>query len=96
MASDIPPNERADNGHWAEVRKSRPEEGTMGFVDKIKNKLQMGKGRAKESAGRKADDPYLAGEGRADRVAGGAKQVGEQVKDAGRAAGGRKTGRTFE
>ena len=63
----------------------------MGFVDKIKNRLQMGKGRAKESAGRSAGDPYLAGEGRADRVAGGTKQVGEQVKDAGREAR-----RTFE
>jgi len=63
----------------------------MGFVDKIKNKLQIGKGRAKEAAGRRADDPYLAGEGKAERVGGHAKQVGEQVKDAGREAR-----RTFE
>ncbi len=63
----------------------------MGFVDKVKNKLQMGKGRAKENVGRRTDDPYLAGEGRADRVAGGVKQVGEQAKDAGREAR-----RTFE
>jgi len=63
----------------------------MGFVDKLKNKMQKGKGRAKESAGRRTDDPYLVGEGKADRVAGGVKQVGEQAKDAGREAR-----RTFE
>lgn len=58
----------------------------MGFMDKLKNKMQMGKGRAKEEAGRKAGDPYLEGEGRKDRVEGGTKQVGEQVKDAGKTA----------
>jgi uncharacterized protein YjbJ (UPF0337 family) len=56
----------------------------MSAIDKLKNKLQMGKGRAKERAGRATDDPYLEGEGRADRVEGGTKQVGEQVKDAGK------------
>jgi uncharacterized protein YjbJ (UPF0337 family) len=54
----------------------------MSVIDKIKNKLQMGKGRGKESAGRAADDPYLESEGRRDRVEGGAKQAGENVKDA--------------
>ncbi len=56
----------------------------MGFMDKIKNKLQMSKGRTKEGVGHAADDPYLKAEGRNDRIAGGAKQAGEHVKDAGK------------
>jgi len=35
-------------------------------------------------------DPYLENEGRKDRMAGGAKQVGERVKDAAK-----ETRRTF-
>jgi uncharacterized protein YjbJ (UPF0337 family) len=38
----------------------------------------------KTEAGRALDDPYLESEGRADRISGGTKQVGEQVKDAGK------------
>lgn len=56
----------------------------MGFLDKLRNKMQMGRGRAKQEAGRALDDPYLESEGRADRISGGTKQVGEQVKDAGK------------
>lgn len=54
----------------------------MSFLDKLKNKFQQTKGRSKEEAGRQAGDPYLEGEGRKDRYAGGAKQVGEHAKDA--------------
>lgn len=53
-------------------------------MDKLKNKLQMGKGRAKEEAGRATGDPYLEAEGKGDRMSGGMKEVGEQVKDAGK------------
>jgi uncharacterized protein YjbJ (UPF0337 family) len=56
----------------------------VGFFDKLRNKVQMGRGRAKQQAGRAMDDPYLESEGRADRISGGAKQVGEQVKDTGK------------
>jgi uncharacterized protein YjbJ (UPF0337 family) len=56
----------------------------MSFLDKIRNKLQMGRGRVKQEAGRASGDPYLQAEGKADRVSGSVKQVGEQVKDAGR------------
>jgi uncharacterized protein YjbJ (UPF0337 family) len=56
----------------------------MGFMDKLRNKLQMGRGRVKQEAGRAAGDPYLESQGRADRASGGVKQVGEQAKDAGR------------
>jgi uncharacterized protein YjbJ (UPF0337 family) len=54
----------------------------MGFLDKLRNKAQRGKGRGKEEIGRQTGDPYLEGEGKADRIKGGAKQVGEQMKDA--------------
>ncbi|WP_030173177.1 CsbD family protein [Spirillospora albida] len=58
----------------------------MGFLDKIKNKTQRAKGRGKEEAGRRSGDPNLEAEGTRDRMAGGAKQVGEQAKDAAREA----------
>lgn len=58
----------------------------MGFFDKLKNRTQRAKGRSKEEAGHQAGDPYLEAEGRKDRMAGGAKQVGEQVKDAAKEA----------
>ncbi|KAB2345514.1 CsbD family protein [Actinomadura rudentiformis] len=58
----------------------------MGFLDKLKNKAQKAKGRSKEEAGRDTRDPYLEAEGRRDRMAGGAKQVGEQAKDAAKEA----------
>ena len=56
----------------------------MGFMDKMRNKFMMGRGRAKQDAGRAMNDPYLEGEGRAERVEGAGRQVGEQVKDAGK------------
>ena len=54
----------------------------MGFMDKLRNKVQMGKGRGKQSAGRAAGDPYLEAKGQSERVGGATRQVGEQVKDA--------------
>lgn len=56
----------------------------MGMLDKLKNKTQRGKGRAKEDLGRESRDPDLEAEGRKDRMAGGAKQAGEKAKDAAR------------
>jgi uncharacterized protein YjbJ (UPF0337 family) len=56
----------------------------MGFMDKLRNKAQMGKGRAKEDTGRTVDDPVLEAKGQGDRISGAAKQVGEQAKDAGK------------
>lgn len=54
----------------------------MGFMDKLKNRFQMGKGRGKAKAGRAAGDPYLETKGQGERISGAAKQVGEQAKDA--------------
>jgi uncharacterized protein YjbJ (UPF0337 family) len=56
----------------------------MGFADKLRNRFQMGRGRAKQDVGRVTGDRSLEAEGQADRVGGSVKQVGEQAKDAGR------------
>jgi uncharacterized protein YjbJ (UPF0337 family) len=56
----------------------------MGFAGKLRNKFKMGKGRAKHEAGRATGDPYLEAKGQGERVDGAARQVGEQVKDAGK------------
>ena len=54
----------------------------MGFIDKLRNKFTMGKGRVKEDVGRATGDPYLETRGQGERASGAARQVGEQVKDA--------------
>jgi uncharacterized protein YjbJ (UPF0337 family) len=54
----------------------------MGVMDKLRNKVKMGKGRAKERTGKATGDPYLEGRGKAERVGGAGRQVGEQAKDA--------------
>jgi uncharacterized protein YjbJ (UPF0337 family) len=57
---------------------------TMSLIDKVKNKLQMAKGRSKEQTGRVTGDPDLEARGQGDRAQGGAKQVGEHLKDMGK------------
>ncbi|MEV0199581.1 CsbD family protein [Nonomuraea sp. NPDC050691] len=54
----------------------------MGTDDKISNKAEELKGRAKENIGDLTDDEDLQAEGRADQAEGGLKQAGEKVKDA--------------
>ncbi len=56
----------------------------MGFMDKLRNKIQMGKGRSKQDVGRATGDPYLEAKGQSERAGGAARQVGEQAKDAGK------------
>lgn len=56
----------------------------MGFMDKLRNKFQMGRGRAKQDVGRATGDPYLEAKGQSERIGGAGRQVGEQVKDAGK------------
>ncbi len=56
----------------------------MGFIDKMRNKFKMGRARAKQDAGRATGDPYLEAEGQGERIEGATRQVGEQVKDAGK------------
>jgi uncharacterized protein YjbJ (UPF0337 family) len=56
----------------------------MGFFDKLRNRLQMSRGHAKQDIGRAAGDPRLEAEGQGERLGGATRQVGEQVKDAGK------------
>jgi uncharacterized protein YjbJ (UPF0337 family) len=56
----------------------------MSLIDKVKNKLQMAKGRGKEHVGRATDEPGLEARGRGDQMSGGAKQAGEHLKDMGK------------
>jgi uncharacterized protein YjbJ (UPF0337 family) len=56
----------------------------MGFIDKLRDKFKMGRGRVKEDVGRATGDPYLEARGKGERIGGAARQVGEQVKDAGK------------
>jgi uncharacterized protein YjbJ (UPF0337 family) len=44
----------------------------------------MGKGHGKQNLGRVTGDSYLEAEGKRERVSASARQVGEQVKDAGK------------
>jgi uncharacterized protein YjbJ (UPF0337 family) len=56
----------------------------MGFMDKVRNRFKMSKGHAKEGVGRATGDPYLETRGQGERAEGAGRQVGEQVKDAGK------------
>ena len=54
----------------------------MGFDDKVDNKGEELKGRAKEAAGAATGDDDLKNEGRADQAESSVKQAGEKAKDA--------------
>jgi uncharacterized protein YjbJ (UPF0337 family) len=56
----------------------------MGFMDKMKNKFKMGRGRAKQNVGRATGDRTMEARGQGERADGATRQVGEQVKDAGK------------
>lgn len=56
----------------------------MSWQNKIANKVQVLKGKAKQTAGRISHDRGLEAEGRADQSKGDLKQAGEKLKDAGR------------
>jgi uncharacterized protein YjbJ (UPF0337 family) len=59
-------------------------EDAMTFQKKIRNKFQITRGRAKQKLGRATGNRRMRAEGLADRIGGNVKQVGQQVKDAGR------------
>ncbi len=54
----------------------------MGTDDKVRNKGEDLKGKAKETIGRATDDEELEAAGRADQAKANLKQAGEKVKDA--------------
>lgn len=53
----------------------------MSTGDKIDNKAEELKGKAKEGVGRATDDQELENQGKVDQVKGNLKQAGEKVKD---------------
>jgi uncharacterized protein YjbJ (UPF0337 family) len=54
----------------------------MGTDDKVSNKAEELKGRAKEAVGDATDNEQWQAEGRAEKAKGSLKQAGEKVKDA--------------
>ena len=54
----------------------------MGLDDKIDNKGDELKGKAKEHTGKATDDENLEAEGKGDQMGADLKQAGEKVKDA--------------
>lgn len=54
----------------------------MGADDKLSNKAEEMKGRAKEAVGDATDNEQWQAEGRAERAKANIKQAGEKVKDA--------------
>ena len=61
----------------------------MGLQDKVANRAEVLKGKAKEAAGKITGNPRLEVEGRLDQGKGNLKQAGEKVKDAGNSVFGR-------
>ncbi len=54
----------------------------MGIGDKISNKVEQLKGKAKEATGKATDDERLENEGKADQGKANIKEAGEKIKDA--------------
>jgi uncharacterized protein YjbJ (UPF0337 family) len=54
----------------------------MGLDDKIDNKAEELRGKAKEGVGRATDDEELEAQGRGDQATSDVKQAGEKLKDA--------------
>jgi uncharacterized protein YjbJ (UPF0337 family) len=54
----------------------------MATDDKLRNKGEDLKGKAKETIGRATDDEELEAQGRADQTKSSLKDAGEKVKDA--------------
>ena len=53
----------------------------MGVLDKIRNSLEVGKGRAKARYGRATGRPGVEAKGHAQRGRGGMRRAAEQSKD---------------
>lgn len=64
----------------------------MGIQDKLENKAEELKGRAKESAGAATGDEDLKNEGKVDQASSGMKQAAETVKDKANAIAAKITG----
>jgi uncharacterized protein YjbJ (UPF0337 family) len=54
----------------------------MSALDKVKNKAQQLRGKAKQAGGRAAGDRRTEEEGRGDQTKSSLKDAGEKIKDA--------------
>jgi uncharacterized protein YjbJ (UPF0337 family) len=54
----------------------------MGLEDKMKNKAEEAKGKAKEAGGDATGNEQMQAEGKGDQASADIKQAGEKVKDA--------------
>lgn len=59
----------------------------MSFLNRMRNKSQIARGRAKQKLGRATGNRRLRMHGMADRLGGNVRQAGEQLKDTGRDLG---------
>jgi uncharacterized protein YjbJ (UPF0337 family) len=62
-------------------------EDAMSFQNRIRNRFQITRGRAKQKLGRATGNRRMRAEGVADQVGGNVRQAGEQLKDAGKDLG---------
>ena len=62
-------------------------EDAMSFQNRIRNRFQITRGRAKQKLGRATGNRRMRAEGVADQVGGNVKQAGEQLKDTGKDLG---------
>jgi uncharacterized protein YjbJ (UPF0337 family) len=69
-----------DTGPTDRLRRSRG--AAVAMDDKIDNKAEELKGKAKEGVGHATDDEELTAEGKGDQASSNLKQAGEKVKDA--------------
>ncbi len=56
----------------------------LSFMNKIRNRARVTRGRAKQKVGRATNNRRLQAEGVADRIGGNTRQLGEKVKDRGK------------
>jgi len=57
-------------------------EDKLSFLSRIRNRARVRRGRVKQKVGRATNNPRLQAEGLADRISGGARQLGEELKGA--------------
>jgi uncharacterized protein YjbJ (UPF0337 family) len=56
----------------------------MGFTGKVRGRTRVSRGRVKQRLGRATGDRRLRAQGMADRLGGGMREFGEELRDAGR------------
>ena len=69
-------------GYLAPTAVTNHEEPSVSADDKIDNKAQVLKGKAKEALGHATDNHEWKAEGKKDQTVGNLKSAGEKIKDA--------------